>query len=76
MRVSPLSLSLSALALVGPTLAVPHNGQAGSVRNQSASQGRAAEVKEAFQHAWTGYMKYAFPHDELHPVSNGYGDSR
>ncbi|KAJ5819302.1 CAZyme family GH47 [Penicillium riverlandense] len=76
MRVFPLSLSLSALALVGPTLAVPHNGQAESVRNQSSSQGRAAAVKEAFQHAWTGYMKYAFPHDELHPASNGYGDSR
>ncbi|KAF2092100.1 glycoside hydrolase family 47 protein [Saccharata proteae CBS 121410] len=37
---------------------------------------RADAVKEAFEFAWDGYYKYAFPHDELHPVSNGYGDSR
>lgn len=37
---------------------------------------RAAAVIEAFRHAWTGYSTYAFPHDELHPVSDGYGDSR
>ena len=37
---------------------------------------QAGAVEEAFQHAWDGYTKYAFPHDELHPVSNGYGDSR
>jgi mannosyl-oligosaccharide alpha-1,2-mannosidase len=35
-----------------------------------------AGVKEAFNHAWTGYRQHAFPHDELHPVSGGYGDSR
>lgn len=37
---------------------------------------RADAVKEAFQHAWNGYYEYAFPHDELYPVSNGSGDSR
>ncbi|KAL4917875.1 mannosyl-oligosaccharide alpha-1,2-mannosidase 1B [Aspergillus aurantiobrunneus] len=37
---------------------------------------RADAVKEAFFHAWDGYYEYAFPHDELHPISNGYGDSR
>ena len=37
---------------------------------------RADAVREAFRHAWTGYRKHAFPHDELHAVSNGYGDSR
>ena len=42
----------------------------------SLNQFRANAVKEAFQHAWDGYYEYAFPHDELHPVSDGYGDSR
>jgi mannosyl-oligosaccharide alpha-1,2-mannosidase len=37
---------------------------------------RAEAVREAFRHAWKGYRQYAFPHDELHPISNGYGDSR
>jgi mannosyl-oligosaccharide alpha-1,2-mannosidase len=33
-------------------------------------------VREAFVHAWTGYKKYAFPNDDLHPVDNGHGNSR
>ena len=37
---------------------------------------RADAVKAAYKHAWHGYVKYAFGHDELHPVSNGYGDTR
>jgi hypothetical protein len=32
---------------------------------------RAVQVKEAFRHAYHGYEQYAFPHDELLPVSNG-----
>ena len=40
------------------------------------NQFRADAVKEAYQHAWDGYYEYAFPHDELHPVSNTSGDSR
>ncbi|KAJ8481787.1 hypothetical protein ONZ45_g15193 [Pleurotus djamor] len=31
---------------------------------------RAMHVREAFQHAYHGYEKYALPHDELKPVSN------
>ncbi|KAJ8508001.1 hypothetical protein ONZ45_g9682 [Pleurotus djamor] len=31
---------------------------------------RALKVREAFQHAYHGYEKYALPHDELKPVSN------
>lgn len=37
---------------------------------------KAAAVKEAFNHAWDGYYEFAFPNDELHPVSNGFGNSR
>lgn len=76
MRVA--SLSLAALGLAGSALAYPHPDTDAILRRQSdsTSQQRANAVAEAFQHAWDGYMKYAFPHDELHPVSNGYGDSR
>jgi mannosyl-oligosaccharide alpha-1,2-mannosidase len=42
----------------------------------SQSQQRADAVIEAFRYAWTGYETYAFGHDELHPVTNTYGDSR
>ncbi|WPG99365.1 mannosyl-oligosaccharide alpha-1,2-mannosidase 1b [Acrodontium crateriforme] len=44
--------------------------------SSSEMQQRADAVKEAFQHAWDGYYKYAFPNDELHPVSNGFSNSR
>ena len=31
---------------------------------------RAEEVKNAFRHAYAGYMEYAAGHDELKPVTN------
>ena len=40
------------------------------------NQERADAVKEAFEHSWNGYFQYAFPNDELHPVSNTFGNSR
>ncbi|OQD78372.1 hypothetical protein PENDEC_c001G01952 [Penicillium decumbens] len=73
MRVT--SLSLATLGLAGSAIAYPF-AQTEAVLGQSQSQQKADAVKEAFQHAWNGYIRYAFPHDELHPVSNGYGDSR
>jgi len=36
---------------------------------------RAHAVKDAFLHAYRGYEKHAFPHDELKPVSNGSIDN-
>ncbi|EEA26373.1 glycosyl hydrolase 47-like protein [Talaromyces marneffei ATCC 18224] len=38
------------------------------------SPDRANAVKQAFQIAWEGYYAHAFPHDQLHPVNNGYDD--
>ncbi|GAA5834942.1 hypothetical protein JCM11251_002067 [Rhodosporidiobolus azoricus] len=32
-------------------------------------------VKRAFMHAWSGYSKYAYGHDELSPVSNLWSDN-
>ncbi|KAJ7175888.1 glycoside hydrolase family 47 protein [Mycena filopes] len=36
---------------------------------------RAQDVKHAFLHAYRAYEKYAAPHDELSPVSNGFKDN-
>lgn len=66
--------------LVVSTIASPLNG--GREHNMrryvqyKVNHQRADAVKEAFTFAWSGYYRYAFPNDELHPVSNGYGNSR
>ena len=33
------------------------------------------KVREMFTHAYDGYMRYAFPHDELKPLSRTWTDS-
>ncbi|KAL4895738.1 putative mannosyl-oligosaccharide alpha-1,2-mannosidase 1B [Aspergillus ambiguus] len=75
MHLTSLSLSLTALSLVSPSLAYPQYRTERPLQDKVALS-RADTIKEAFSHAWDGYKKYAYPHDELHPVSNGYGDSR
>ncbi|KAI9280107.1 glycoside hydrolase [Sporodiniella umbellata] len=37
---------------------------------------RADQVKQAFRHAWEGYSRYAYGHDEIHPLSLQGSDSR
>lgn len=37
---------------------------------------KALAIKEAFNHSWDGYVKYAFGMDELRPVSNSGSNSR
>jgi mannosyl-oligosaccharide alpha-1,2-mannosidase len=64
-------LALAAQTVVGVPAHAPKYDT-----NSKLSNERAAGVKEAFQFAWDGYYKYAFPHDELHPISNSYSDSR
>lgn len=61
-------------------LAIPH-GQ--DLKNRQSrrddhvlNRQRSDAVKEAFTFAWDGYHKYAFPHDELHPIANSFSDSR
>ncbi|KAH0267232.1 putative 1,2-alpha-mannosidase, partial [Aureobasidium melanogenum] len=39
-------------------------------------QKRAQAVKEAFEFAWHGYHTYAFPNDELLPVTNSFSNTR
>lgn len=41
---------------------------------QPARQKLAAEVKKEFVHAWNGYKKYAWGHDDLKPLSKTYRD--
>ncbi|RFU80264.1 glycosyl hydrolase family 47 [Trichoderma arundinaceum] len=64
------SSSVFALGLVAPSLAFPHP------KRGSPNPARAAAVKAAFQTSWNGYQQFAFPHDDLHPVSNGFDDGR
>jgi mannosyl-oligosaccharide alpha-1,2-mannosidase len=44
--------------------------------NRTLNRERADAVKAAFVYAWDGYYTYAFPNDELHPVSNTSSNSR
>lgn len=37
-------------------------------------QARAAEVRSEFLHAWNGYKKYAWGHDDLKPLTKTYHD--
>ncbi|XP_044716127.1 glycosyl hydrolase family 47 protein [Hirsutella rhossiliensis] len=53
--------SLLLLELATTVLAVPEKAEA---------------VKRAFEISWEGYYNYSFPHDTLHPVSNGFEDDR
>jgi ER degradation enhancer, mannosidase alpha-like 2 len=41
---------------------------------QPNKQKLAAEVKAEFLHAWNGYKKYAWGHDDLKPLSKTYRD--
>ncbi|MCJ1308085.1 maturation of Asn-linked oligosaccharides protein [Agyrium rufum] len=85
------SILLSTLVVNGAFAAVPYRNNAvrqGNTIRSTATQtifkseaivsntDRAEAVKDAFKFAWNGYYTYAFPNDELHPVSNGFGNSR
>jgi len=41
---------------------------------QPSPDTEAAAVRSAFVHAWTGYERYAWGHDELLPLSHGHRD--
>ncbi|KAL1924216.1 uncharacterized protein VTP21DRAFT_7251 [Calcarisporiella thermophila] len=64
--------------------AAPRNGkarkaiQSPNIRadNMVVMQRRRDAVRNAFRHAYNGYRKYAFGHDELKPVSNKPADPR
>ncbi len=45
-----------------------------ALAQQPNSAQLAAEVKKEFLHAWNGYKKYAWGHDDLKPLSKTYHD--
>src|SRR5687768_15581722 len=45
-----------------------------SLSAQQPNRRLAAEVKAEFMHAWNGYKKYAWGHDDLKPLSKSYHD--
>jgi mannosyl-oligosaccharide alpha-1,2-mannosidase len=45
-------------------------------RQYSESVDRAQAVVDTFKISWDGYYKYAFPNDELNPVTNNFSNSR
>jgi mannosyl-oligosaccharide alpha-1,2-mannosidase len=65
------------LSLSQQTLSIPLNENSQKRKiTYKVDHYRANAVKEAFQYAWDGYYKYAWTHDELHPVAKSFGDSR
>jgi len=46
----------------------------GATRQSPADAQMAERVKQQFLHAWDGYKKYAWGHDELRPLSKSYRD--
>jgi mannosyl-oligosaccharide alpha-1,2-mannosidase len=67
---------LPTLALAAPAPQVQNANSPTPPQAYRTNQGRADAIKEAFMHSWSGYYRYAFPHDELRPLSNAAGDSR
>ncbi|KAK6363039.1 hypothetical protein TWF730_000486 [Orbilia blumenaviensis] len=49
-----------------------HGSETNKQRNERLM--RQGAVKDAFKHAWEGYRKYAWGHDEVTPVSGGNKD--
>jgi mannosyl-oligosaccharide alpha-1,2-mannosidase len=69
--------SLALAALLPAVLALPANtpDNLQYTRRQDATD-RAQAVVDVFRTSWAGYYEYAFPNDELKPVSNGFSNSR
>jgi hypothetical protein len=69
-----------ALALIVRIQAGPLKGDDRGLEKRSitfnVNQARANAVKEAFSFGWSGYYKYAFPHDQLNPQTNSFSDPR
>ncbi len=64
------------LIVVGAVLPlVATSGTGGPAQAQTATPAQeAGRVREAFLHAWDGYVQYAWGHDELRPLSHGWRD--
>lgn len=50
---------------------IQHAPKSESPSQKATREFRLAAVKEAFNHTWTGYKRYAWLQDELQPVTGG-----
>jgi mannosyl-oligosaccharide alpha-1,2-mannosidase len=79
MRLQFLTLGAALLPSVWAlpaNLPVQLNTDGVATRQYDAPADRAQAVVDAFRVSWDGYYRHAFPHDELHPASNTFSDSR
>ena len=49
------------------TIFIPHSAKRVNNAQQKA-------IIEAFQESWSAYRKYAWGHDEFHPISKGHSE--
>ncbi len=78
-RLAPAQFAASApkrTALLLVVALLSSSSAAGQARRAAAFDRRAlaAEVRAEFLHAWRGYERYAWGHDELRPLSKTYHD--
>ncbi len=63
-QIRKITIFLLSLVLAAPS----------ALAQQSNKQELAAQVKAEFLHAWNGYKKHAWGHDDLKPLSKTYHD--
>lgn len=64
------------LALLGITMTLLLQHVVADAITPNSDEYKANMIKKAFKHAWKGYSRYAYGHDELSPMTNGATDSR
>ena len=64
----------SPLAVTALGVAVLALGGCGPRPASTSLDPEAVAVREAFRHAWNGYERFAWGHDQLLPLSRGYRD--
>ncbi len=67
------SLKINCLISIFLLLAIVSTSFAQTTQKVDKKQ-LAAEVKAEFRHAWNGYKKYAWGHDDLKPLTKSYKD--
>ncbi len=74
--VRPAAWALSAVLLLPAVAArLPHHVLE-ERQDYAPPVNRSEAVRKAFRLSWKAYYKYAFPNDELYPVSRSFGNSR
>lgn len=72
---SKILLALAAIASAAPSASSTHTCkqvQHNFTKNTNKNDPRAEAVKQAYAREWREYSKYAFPNDELLPLSHNY----